>query len=77
MFPMNAQVLLFVQIVVSLLLIGAILLQAQGSGLGSTWAGGGESYHTRRGVEKVLFRMTIVLIALFFAVSLATVIFGR
>lgn len=69
---MNSQVFLLAQIVVSLLLIGAVLLQAQGSGLGSTWAGGGESYHTRRGIEKVLFRATIVLIVLFFLISLAT-----
>lgn len=69
---MNSSFFLVIQIIVSLLLIGAVLLQAQGSGLGSTWAGGGESYHTRRGVEKVLFRATIVLIALFFLVSMAT-----
>lgn len=69
---MNSQVFLLAQIVVSLLLIGAVLLQAQGSGLGSTWAGGGESYHTRRGIEKVLFRATILLIVLFFLISLAT-----
>lgn len=69
---MNTQVFLIAQIVVSLFLIGAILLQAQGSGLGSTWGGGGESFHTRRGIEKVLFRATIVLIVLFFLISVAT-----
>ncbi len=72
---MNSQILLMAQIVVSLLLIGAVLLQAQGSGLGSTWSGGGESYHTRRGIEKVLFRATIVLIVLFFLISVATLVF--
>ncbi len=70
---MNAHFLLILQIIISISLVGAILLQAQGSGLGSTWSGGGESYHTRRGIEKVLFRLTIVLIALFLVVSLATV----
>lgn len=73
MISMNAQTLLIAQIVISISLIAAVLLQAQGSGLGSTWSGGGESYHTRRGVEKVLFRLTIVLIVLFLIVSLATV----
>ncbi len=72
---MNSGIFLIIQIAVSILLIGAILLQAQGSGLGSTWGGGGESYHTRRGVEKVIFRATIVLIVIFFFVSLATLIF--
>jgi protein translocase SecG subunit len=69
---MNSQVFLIAQIIVSIFLIAAILLQAQGSGLGSTWSGGGESYHTRRGVEKVLFRSTLVLIVVFFLVSIAT-----
>jgi preprotein translocase subunit SecG len=58
------------QIVVSVLLTGLVLLQAQGSGLGSSWSGGGETYHTRRGVEKVVFYMTIVGIVLFTALSL-------
>lgn len=70
---MNENFLLLIQIVVSLFLIGAVLLQAQGSGLGSTWSGGGESYHTRRGIEKTLFRMTLFLIAIFFLVSLSIV----
>jgi protein translocase SecG subunit len=62
------------QIIVSVLLTGAILLQAQGSGLGSTWAGGGETYHTKRGVERVIFFSTIVLIVLFTALSLANLV---
>lgn len=70
---MNTSIILIAQITVSILLIGAVLLQAQGSGLGSTWSGGGESYHTRRGVEKVLFRATIILIVLFFVISVASV----
>lgn len=65
--------LLILQIAVSVLLIAAVLLQAQGSGLGSTWGGGGESFHTRRGVEKLVFRLTIVLIVLFAIISVATV----
>lgn len=67
-------IILSAQILVSLLLIGAILLQAQGSGLGSTWGGGGESYHTKRGVERTLFGATIVLICVFLALSLASIV---
>lgn len=67
------QILLIVQIVVSILLIGCVLLQAQGSGLGTTWGGGGESYHTKRGLERVLFSLTIVLIFSFLIVSLASI----
>lgn len=67
---MQTGILLF-QIVLGVMLIGAILLQAQGSGLGSTWGGGGETYHTRRGLEKVLFYFTIIGIALFVVSSIA------
>jgi len=63
------------QIVVSACIVGSILLQAQGSGLGSTWAGGGETYHTKRGVEKVIFGFTIFCIILFTALSLSTLFF--
>jgi preprotein translocase subunit SecG len=64
------QVLLIIQITLAVLLTVAILLQAQGSGLGTTWGGGGETYHTRRGLEKVLFYFTIIGIVLFALVSI-------
>lgn len=63
-------ILLITQITLSVLLTVAILLQAQGSGLGATWGGGGETYHTRRGLEKVLFYGTIAGIVLFTLVSI-------
>ena len=66
-----SNILLIVQIILSVLLIGAILLQAQGSGLGSTWGGGGETYHTKRGLEKILYYFTIVGIILFVVMSVA------
>lgn len=62
------------QIIVSILIITLILLQAQGTGLGNTWTGGGETYHTRKGVEKIVFYATIVGIAIFILISLANVI---
>lgn len=62
------------QIIISVVLITAILLQSQGSGLGSAWGGGGESYHTKRGVEKILLYVTIAGIFLFAVFSLASVI---
>ncbi len=67
--------LLIAQVILSLLLIGAILLQSQGSGLGTTFGGGGgESYHTRRGLEKVLYYFTIVGVGLFIVLSMANLI---
>ncbi len=61
------------QIVLSVLISVFVLLQSQGSGLGATWGGGGETYHTRRGVERVIFILTIVAIALFALVSIAVI----
>ncbi len=63
-------ILLITQIILSVVITALILLQAQGTGLGSTWGGGGETYHTRRGLEKVLFYFTITTIAIFASVSL-------
>ena len=61
------------QILVALTLIGAVLLQAKGQGLGNIFGGGGETYHTRRGVERVLFRGTIALMVTFVLLSIAAV----
>lgn len=66
--------LLIAQIVLSVIITTLILLQAQGTGLGSTWSGGGETYHTRRGVEKVLFYFTIAAVTVFAGISLAIII---
>lgn len=65
--------ILVAQIVLAVLITISVLLQAQGTGLGSTWGGGGETYHTRRGLEKVVFYFTIGAIALFILTSLLSV----
>lgn len=67
------EAMLILQIILSVMLIGAILLQAQGAGLGTSWGGGGESYHTKRGIERVLFGFTIVGIVLFVVLSVVNV----
>lgn len=60
------------QILIALTLIGAVLLQAKGAGLGNIF-GGDSSFRTRRGLERTLFRSTIVLMVVFVAVSIAAV----
>jgi len=62
------------QIVVSILLIVAILLQAQGSGISSAFGGGGEFYRSRRSLEKFLIGATIVLAAIFALFSILLLI---
>lgn len=54
-----------VQIVISFLLVAAILLQQRGAGLSESFGGSGGSYHTKRGLEKILFTSTIILAILF------------
>jgi len=54
-----------IQIIISVLLIVTILLQQRGSGLSSAFGGGGGVYYQKRGVEKILFRASIGLSALF------------
>lgn len=48
----------------------AILMQARGTGLSSTFGGESTAYRSRRGIERTLFRLTIVLIVVFVIVSL-------
>ncbi len=61
--------LFILQIIISIALISSILLQSRGTGLGSAWGGQGKSYHSKRGVEKVLFKATIALATLFIFLS--------
>src|SRR5688572_22521882 len=62
------------QIIVSIALIAAILLQARGTGLSGTFGGDSAVYRSRRGVERRLWQFTIVLLILFVAFSLASYI---
>ncbi|HSL77686.1 MAG TPA: preprotein translocase subunit SecG [Candidatus Limnocylindrales bacterium] len=62
------------QIIVSIALIAAILLQARGTGLSGTFGGDSAVYRSRRGVERRLWQFTIVLLALFVVFSLASYI---
>jgi preprotein translocase subunit SecG len=69
---MNYQLILSIaQIVLAILLIAAIILQARGTGLGAAFGGGGNVFRTKRGAEKKLHQMTIVIAILFFGVALA------
>ncbi|TME29518.1 MAG: preprotein translocase subunit SecG [Chloroflexi bacterium] len=58
------------QIVIAIAVATSILLQARGTGLSSTFGGESTAYRSRRGLERTLFRLTIVLIVVFVAISL-------
>ena len=66
--------LLWLQIAVSALLVTAILLQQKGVGLGSAFGGSGQIYRSKRGMEKGLFIGTIILAALFVVIALLNLI---
>ncbi len=57
------------QIILSIALVLAVLLQVRGGGLGGIFGQPDSVYRTKRGVEKTLFQLTIVLVVLFIIVS--------
>jgi len=62
-------------IIISVLLILSVILQSKGAGLGGlTGADTGSVFTARRGVERTLFRITIVLSIVFFALVLTLLI---
>lgn len=63
------QAIFLSQIVIAVLLIAAILLQSRGSGLSAVFGGTGNIYRTKRGLEKGLFVLTIILVILFVAIG--------
>ncbi|HUO50211.1 MAG TPA: preprotein translocase subunit SecG [Candidatus Paceibacterota bacterium] len=70
-------VLPYVQIVLSVLLIGAILLQRTGASLGGAFGADNFSsgFHTRRGMERTLFYATIILAILFALTALVNLLY--
>lgn len=67
-------ILTIIQIVTAILLIIVVLMQQKGVGLGAAFGGSSNVYSSKRGLEKVLFRATIVMSIIFFGVSFIQVI---
>lgn len=66
-------VLMIIQIIVSVTLIGFIIIQARGTGLGRTFASSQTAF-SRRGVEKLIYKTTFVLAGIFIIVSILQII---
>ena len=64
------------QIIISIALVAAIVLQSKGAGLGGLTSGSesGGVFRARRGVEKLLFNITIGLSIAFFVMAVISVI---
>lgn len=70
---MKIAVLIF-QIIISVALIAAILLQAKGSGMGAAFGDTSQQYRSKRGVEKILYQGSIILAALFLLTALVNIL---
>jgi preprotein translocase subunit SecG len=67
----------WVQIVLSVLLIIAIILQRSGAELGGAFGGDGSPIaYARRGAERTLFNATIVLAVLFVLANILALFIG-
>jgi preprotein translocase subunit SecG len=64
------------QIILSLALIVACLLQIKGGGLGGIFGQPDTVYRTKRGMEKTLFQFTVVLVLLFITLSIVALRVG-
>ena len=60
------------QIVIAVALIIVSLLQVKGGGLGGIFGQADTVYRTKRGVEKTLFQLTIVLVVIFVILSVVS-----
>jgi preprotein translocase subunit SecG len=65
--------LVIAQILVALALIAVLALQVKGGGLGGIFGQSDGVYRTRRGVEKVMFNVTIALAVVFIVLSIVLV----
>lgn len=63
-----------VAIIVAVLLIVVIILQMKGTGLSSSFGGGGEFYRSKQSIDKLLVFVTIILTILFGILSVILLI---
>ena len=60
-----------VQIITAILLVAVVLLQVRGQG-GGLFGSSESTYRTRRGIERALFQLTIVLVVVFLTTSIGS-----
>jgi len=69
------QIFTIAQMVSSIVLIALILVQARGTGFGRSSSFGGGTSFSRRGLEKLIFRLTFVFALVFIGVSILQLVF--
>jgi len=65
-------VLISVQIILAIFLILLILVQSKGTSMGRVW-GNSASFFTRRGLERIIFRITFFVTGVFILISILQV----
>lgn len=65
-------VFFIVQIILGVLLIALVVMQSKNLGTGAIFGGSDSFQTTRRGFEKTLFNLTLLVSALFFLVAIAS-----
>jgi len=61
-------------IIISILLIALVIIGARNSQVGNVFGGDSPVYHTRRGVERTLFNVTVWVSVVFFALAILSVL---
>lgn len=72
-----ADILPIITIISSVLMVLCILLQARGASLGAGFGSSGELFTTRRGIDKSLYEVTIVLAVVFVLSILANLLLAN
>ncbi len=62
------------QIIISLTLIVVVIFQNRGTDTSAAFGGGGGSYRSKKGIEKLLFYLTIALAVGFASLSILSVV---
>ena len=69
---------MFLQVLLGVALIVSIVMQNRGAGLSNVFGGGGGAmYRTKRGFEKWVFYLTIVMAIAFVCLSMAAVLLAQ
>lgn len=68
------QILSYAQIAISVVLIILVALQQRGTGMGAGFGGNGEFYSQRRGIQKKMHYLTIVIAGLFLILGVLSLI---
>ena len=64
-----------IQLILAAALIVVVILQNRGSGLGAAFGGDSNVYRTKRGMEKFLFRATVVIAVIFFVTAFINILY--